>query len=139
MSTKKLSGLFNKQFHNIFKDIEMQDFNTKSVSKTIFDFILDNPGCKSSDVSSFAISRGIKTNTSSSIISILISANYVKRENGIHHAIVNEYKPIKKEIRDPSSKIIDTPRLSAEYIVTHLPVAEAKALYRELKEIFEND
>ena len=69
----------------------------------------------------------------------------IKREDGRYYALQKEYTPLKYKNKNTKPKVkkeppvVKTaPRLSAEYIVEHIGIAEAKVLYRELKEIFEN-
>ena len=139
MSIKNFSELYEQ-----WKDQKMQPqlFKpTTNVTRETFNFVVNNPGCKSAEVESYISGKGLNANSASAILTACVKQAMIKRQDGRYYALQKEYTPLKyksKNTPKPKPEVKTAPKLSAEYIVTNIGIAEAKVLYRELKEIFEN-
>ena len=137
MSIKNFSELYEK-----WKEKQMQLFKTTTnVTRETFNFVVANPGCKSAEVESYVSKNGMNASSASAILTACVKQGMIKRQDGRYYAQQSEYTPLKYKNKNtkPKPPVVKTaPKLSAEYIVTNIGIAEAKVLYRELKEIFEN-
>jgi len=146
VSIKGFSELYEEW--KILKEQQMKPQlfrTTTNVTRETFNYVVNNPGCVASDIVKHISSKGMNPSSASAILTACIKQNMIKREDGHYYALQKEYTPLKYQSKNTKPKVkkeppvVKTaPRLSAEYIVEHIGIAEAKVLYRELKEIFEN-
>ena len=140
---------FSELFDEWKKQQEKKMFKpTNNVTKETFNYVVSHPGCRSHDLVTYITSIGLNPSSATAILTACVKQKKIKRENGKYFALQNVYTPLKfkykKAEQKPEPEVVKVPepakppRLSAEYIVSHIPVNEAKALYIELKEIFEN-
>ena len=137
---------------------------TNNVSRATFGFVRDNPGLHHNDIKRKLIDKGYKESSVTALISQLRRAGQIARlADGTYHATAKEYEPIKQMYKkavtkqptakkpDPKSEDIAalqpvaTPVTTAspmvisndvEYILSTLPIKQARSLYDELHKIF---
>jgi len=137
---------------------------TNNVSRATFDFVRDNPGLHHNEVKHKLVGKGYKESSVTALISQLRRAGQIARlTDGTYHATAKEYEPIKQAYKkavtkQPTAKKpeaksegiaalqpVATPVTTAppmvisndvEYILSTLPIKQARSLYDELHKIF---
>jgi hypothetical protein len=137
-----------KDFSELHKEWlkKEKQMRLKNVSEKTFNFVRDNPGVTYADIKKYIASIGLNPGSAIAFIGKSIKASQMMKVDGHYYTSIPEYKypkqpaKIKKVVQEvkPVEPVNRAPKLSAEYIVSHIPVNEAKSLYLELKEIFEN-
>jgi hypothetical protein len=132
-----------------------------NLSRTIFNFIRDNPNFTPDQVVAALAPRGFKVKSIQSLISQMIKVRLViLRESGGLSAVVKEYVPIKSSGKKkqqralkkfPATKAVKSPApdpvpepvaepavkpWSVESAISNLNVHQAMAVYQELHKIF---
>jgi len=114
-----------------------------TVTRTIFNFILDNPGTTSEDVhiAMSASNPAYKTQSGNSLIYRFVKAKYFRRDkDGKLTALVSEYRPLPPFKKKKKKVVKADPAMNAYR--PYLPVsenatkAEAKSFFTKLRELF---
>jgi len=136
-----------------------------NVSRKSYEFVVSNPGVKPKDITEWAKKNGFNPDSAYAIAAHSVRMGTMKRDaNGGFIALLREYTPIKNTKKKknvtgviPSApkatqptkpakptqpvlaepKAVATLKLTAKYVVYNIGIGEAKALYTELKQLFE--
>jgi len=136
-----------------------------NVSRKSYEYVVANPGVKPSEITAWAKKNGFNPDSAYAIASNSVRMGTMKRDaNGGFVALLREYTPIKNTKKKknvtgvipsapkapqptkpakPTKPVLAEPeavatlRLTAKYVVDNIGIGEAKALYTELKQIFE--
>lgn len=121
-----------------FADNVGKPFST-GVVVTVFNYIKDNPGCKSRQVNQALNPKGYPETSVSSVISKLVKRKFVKRDPaGCLNTIKAEYKIGRKRSKSKVKSVSEpTSEVLKSSLIDTISIREAKELYIELKKIFE--
>jgi len=133
---------------------------TNNVTRATFDFVLNNPGKKRTEVVQTLTEQGFSKSSTSSLLGQFIKQGQIADRNGFLFAQQSEYKPLKsvrsKAEQTPAPKTVAKPRppfvpapaeaapqiaafdtaWNAENLLNSLSIKQARALYDELRKIF---
>lgn len=137
--------------------VALPDDQQGSISKRLFDLILNNPGCNRSSLLTKALSAGIGMSSSSSLIHQFLKRGIVRSVDSdaglTYFAVGQKYKPGYIKQAKKAAKVA-TPKaakpepqptaiapvplavFSAKDMVESMPVGKARAVYDELKKLF---
>ena len=137
--------------------VAVPDKQQGSISKRLFDLILNNPGCNRSSLLAKALSAGIGMSSSSSLIHQFTRRGLVRTVDSqtgpTYFCVGTQYKPgyikqakkaakvatpkaAKPEPQPTAIAPIPLAVFSAKDMVESMPVGKARAVYDELKKLF---
>jgi hypothetical protein len=126
---------------------------TNNVTRTTFDFVLNNPGKTRIEIARRLAEQGFAKGSTSSLLGQFIKQGQIAERNGFLFAQQTEYRPLKASQRKPAvveapapkaekpkAKTEAAPQINAawdaETLLNNLSIKQARALYDELRKIF---
>lgn len=138
---------------------------TNNVTRATFDYILNNPGQTFEQICKALAAQGYKKSSFTSLISQMRRSDIVRRDSlGCYTATTAQYVPIRSAklkvaaeankhrnvhrmkpgpkpkmsapVQAPVQQVVTTVSNDIEYILSTLPIKQARALYDELHKIF---
>lgn len=130
------------------------------VSQAVFYYVLNHPNCTRTQLRDGIVNAGYKESSVSSLLTQNIRAGYFQEIEGKLTTTMTEYKPVSYKIKkkgaskklhrktkprtQPSVEAVtETPKAmpvavhnDVDYILSTLPIKQARALYDELHKIF---
>lgn len=120
-----------------FQSDKGKPFST-GVVVTTFNYVRDHPGCTAKQTTTALIAKGHPETSVSSVVSKLINRGLINRDaEGRLNTTKLEYKFDRKPIKKKKTVKKVAPVYTKPSLLDTISIRDAKALYLELKKIFE--
>jgi len=134
---------------------------TNNVTRSTFNAVRDNPGCKRKPILAQLETKGFKLASTTSILSQMIKQRLIREEDdGTLYANFKDYVPLKAtakpKVKVKAVKVVPTPKpkyspieaaphrqerrvMDIDEWLSEVPLMQARLVYMRLKEIFEGE
>jgi hypothetical protein len=137
------SELEKLKLPNHFDDEPIMKYKETTKSKIVYDIVKGTPGLKRSDIAAKAANHGVSPQTALTYITQFMAAGVMQShrvgDNPSTYEVVGPYKsPYKKIVRpkkDTQPKMVKA--VTPDFDINNLKLSEARALYEQLKAIFD--